>query len=79
MPMRNMHPTRRSTIALIVAAVVLTATSGIGQDGGYWTSAPSWIGDVSWLGSMLCVLLLIVSGVYAIVSRIRHHHRALPH
>ena len=66
-----MHPTRRSTLILLVAGVVLFVLSPIGQDG----SGPSWIGNIGWFGFMGCVLLLIVSALYALVSSIRHRGR----
>lgn len=68
-----MRPTWKSMLMLFVAAAVLTGTSGIGQDTGYWKSAPQVIGDISWLGSMIFVLALIASGIYMAVSRMRHH------
>jgi hypothetical protein len=68
------HPTRTSTLVLLVAAVVLFALSPIGQDG----SGPSWIGAIGWFGFMGCVLLLIVSGLYALVLSIRGRGRFSP-
>lgn len=74
-----MRPTRKSTLTLVVAGVVLFALSGIGQTpGGYWKSGPSWLGDIGWFGLMICLLLLIVSGVYTVVSRKRHHDQPSP-
>lgn len=68
-----MRPTWKSMLMLLVAAVVLTGLSGIGQDTGYWKGAPKVIGDISWVGSMILILALIVSGIYMAVSRMRHH------
>jgi hypothetical protein len=62
-----MHPTRKSTLALVLAGVVLFVLSPVGQDG----SGPSWIGDVGWYGFMICALLLVVSGLYEVVSSMR--------
>ncbi len=73
-----MHPTRKSTITLFLVGIFLTAISGIGQPEGYLKDAPSWIGDIGWFGSMICLLLLIVSGLYWVVSRMRHHDQPLP-
>jgi hypothetical protein len=70
-----MRPTRRSTLALFVAGVVLFVLSASGQQGSYWASGPSWIGDIGWFGFMGCALLLLVSGLYAVVSSIRHRSR----
>ena len=74
-----MRPTRKSTITLFVAGVVLLVISGIGQSGaghsGYWKSGPSWLGAIGWFGFLICLLLLVVSGVYWVVSRIRHRDR----
>ena len=67
-----MHPTRRSTLALFVAGVVLFILSASGQPDTYWASGPSWIGIIGWFGFLGCLLLLIVSGLYALVSSIRH-------
>jgi uncharacterized membrane protein YvlD (DUF360 family) len=69
------HPTRRSTLALLVAAVVLFVLSASGQPDTYWASGPSWIGTIGWFGFLICALLLIVSGLYAAVSSIRHRGR----
>jgi hypothetical protein len=70
-----MRPTRRSTLALFAAGVVLFVLSPSGQQGGYWASGPSWIGVIGWFGFMGCVLLLLVSGLYAVVASIRHRGR----
>lgn len=70
----SMRPTRKSTLALLAAAVVLFVLSPVGQNG----SGPSWIGDIGWYGFMVCTLLLIASGLYAVVSSIRHRSRLSP-
>ena len=70
-----MHPTRKSTLVLLVAAVVLFVLSASGQPDTYWSSGPSWLGDIGWYGFMVCVLLLMVSGLYAIVSLLRNRGR----
>jgi hypothetical protein len=72
-----MRPTRKTTLTLFVAGVVLFAMSGVGQPEGYLKSAPSWIGDVGWFGWLICALLLIVSGVYWVVLRMRHSDQPL--
>jgi succinate dehydrogenase/fumarate reductase cytochrome b subunit len=69
------HPTRRSTLVLFVAAVVLYILSPSGQAGSYWENGPSWLGSVGWFGFLICLLLLVCSGLYVVVSRIRHRHR----
>jgi hypothetical protein len=69
------HPTRKSTLVLLVAAVVLFVLSASGQPDTYWASGPSWIGNIGWFGFMGCALLLIVSGLYALVSSVRHRGR----
>jgi len=74
-----MRPTRRSTLVLFVAGVVLFVLSASGQPTGYWQGGPSWIGWIGWIGFLICVLLLIVSGIYAVVSRIRHRDLPAPH
>ena len=68
-----MHPTRKSTLMLFVAGVVLFLLSASGQPTGYWQGGPSWLGAIGWFGFLISVLLLIVSGIYALVSRMRHH------
>jgi len=79
MPMRNMSR-RNRVLALIGVGAVLVAISGIGQDSGYWKSGPSWLGAIGWFGFLICLLLLVVTGVSAAVSTMRSHHdRALPH
>lgn len=67
-----MHPTRKSTLVLLVAGVILFVLSASGQPDTYWASGPSWIGAIGWFGFLICVLLLIVSGLFALVSRLRH-------
>lgn len=73
-----MRPTWKSTLTLFLAGLVLFAMSPIGQPEGYLKSAPSWIGDIGWFGWLICALLLIVSGLYVLVSRFRHHDQPLP-
>jgi hypothetical protein len=73
-----MRPTRTSTIALFVVGVVLFLVSPSGQANSYWKSGPSWLGAIGWFGFLICALLLIVSGVYWIVSSIRHRNRPSP-
>jgi len=68
-----MHPTRKSTLMVFVAGVVLFLLSASGQPTGYWQGGPTFIGWIGWIGFLICVLLLIVSGIYALVSRMRHH------
>ncbi len=70
-----MHPTRKSTLALLVAAVVLFVLSASGQPDTYWASGPSWIGGIGWYGFIACALLLMVSGLYAVVSSVRNRGR----
>jgi hypothetical protein len=74
-----MHPTRKSTLTLFVVGVVLFLLSASGQANSYWKSGPSWLGAIGWFGFLLCVLLLIVSGVYWLVSRIRHRNQPSTH
>jgi hypothetical protein len=73
-----MHPTWKSTLTLFVAGVVLFILSASGQPGQYWESGPSWLGLISWIGVLICALLLIVSGVYWVASRMRHQDLPLP-
>ena len=67
-----MHPTRASTLVLLVVGVVLFFLSASGQPDSYWASGPSWLGAIGWFGFLICALLLIVSGLWALVSWIRH-------
>lgn len=67
-----MHPTRKSTLVLLGAAVALFFLSASGQPDTFWSSGPSWIGAIGWFGFLICALLLIVSGVVALVSWARH-------
>ena len=73
-----MHPTRKSTLVLLVAGVILFVLSASGQPDTYWTSGPELIGTIGWFGFMVCALLLIVSGLYALVSSIRHRGQPSP-
>ena len=68
-----MHPTWKSTLAIVLIGVVLLALSGIVQPAGYLKDAPSWIGAIGWYGMMICVLLLAVSGVWWVIWRMGHH------
>ena len=70
-----MHPNWKSTIGLFVAAVALFLVSASGQSGTYWENGPHWLGAIGWFGFLISVLLLVVSGVIAIVSRVRHRHQ----
>jgi len=49
----------------------LFVLSESGQANGFWTSGPSWLGTIGWFGFLICVLLLVVSGLYALFLRIR--------
>jgi hypothetical protein len=73
-----MHPTRKSTLVLFLAGAVLFVLSASGQPGTYWASGPSWIGIIGWFGFLICALLLIVSGLIALVSTIRNRGRLSP-
>jgi|BarGraNGADG00211_3_1021988.scaffolds.fasta_scaffold19715_1 drug/metabolite transporter (DMT)-like permease len=70
-----MRPTRKSTLTLFVAGVVLLVLSASGQPNQFWESGPSWLGLIGWIGFLICLLLLVVSGVYWVVSRIRQRDR----
>lgn len=76
-----LRPTGKKLIILLVLTLFMFAITPIGQPEGYLTSAPSWIGEVGWLGSMIGSLLLIVSVLYFVVDRMRHPREggALPH
>ena len=58
-----------------MAAVVLFVLSASGQPDTYWASGPSWLGTIGWFGFMGCALLLIVLGLFAAASSIRHRDR----
>jgi hypothetical protein len=73
-----MHPSRKSTLVLLVAGVILFVLSASGQPDTYWASGPELIGTIGWFGFMVCALLLIVSGLYALVSSIRHRGQPSP-
>lgn len=73
------HPTRTSTLVLLAAGVILFVLSASGQPDTFWASGPSWIGAIGWFGFLICALLLIVSGLLALVSWMRHRRQpALP-
>jgi uncharacterized membrane protein len=63
-----MRPTWRSTLVLVVAAVVLFV---VASSGGFWKSGPVWLGVIGTFGMFICLLLLIVSGLYALILRMR--------
>lgn len=66
-----MHPTRKSTAVLLVAAVMLFILSASGQPDTYWASGSEVIGTIGWLGFLVCALLLMASGLVALVSVLR--------
>ena len=72
-----MHPTLKSTLVLLGAAIGLFLLSASGQDGSYWQSGPEWLGSIGWIGFLVSVLLLIVSGVFALVLWMRHRDQPL--
>jgi len=74
-----MRPTLKSTIALFVAGAVLFVLSASGQSNSFWKSGPSWLGQIGWIGFLICLLLLIASGVYWVVSRMRHRSQPSTH
>jgi hypothetical protein len=74
-----MRPTWKSTLVLFLAGIVLLALSGIGQPGGYLKDGPAWIGNIGWFGMLAVLLLLIASGLYAVVLRMRRGDQPLPH
>jgi hypothetical protein len=67
------------TLVLLVAGAVLFVLSASGQPDTYWASGPSWLGFIGWFGFMGCVLLLLVLGLFAAISRMRHHDRLSTH
>jgi hypothetical protein len=76
-----MEPTRKSTLILFGAAVVLFFVSPIGQGADrspYWADGPEWLGAIGWFGMLACVTLLILSGVYWIGSRLLKRPRSAP-
>ena len=73
-----MHPTRKSTLVLLVAAVVLFVLSASGQPDTYWASGPELVGTIGWFGFLLCALLLIVSGLIALASSIQRRGQPSP-
>ena len=73
-----MRPTLRSMLALVVAGAVLFVLAASGQPGQYWESGPSWLGYVGWFGFLTCLLLLVISGLYMVISRLRHRGQPSP-
>ena len=73
-----MRPIIKSTIVLFVAGAVLFVLSQSGQPNSFWKSGPSWLGWIGWIGFLICLLLLVVSGAYLLVSRIRHREQPSP-
>jgi hypothetical protein len=69
------HPTRKSTLVLLAAAVVLFVLSASGQPDTYWAGGPELVGIIGWFGFLACALLLVVSGLIALVSSIRRRGR----
>ncbi len=73
-----MRPTLRSMLALVVAGAVLFVLAASGQPGQYWEGGPSWLGYVGWFGFLTCLLLLVISGLYMVISRLRHRGQPSP-
>jgi len=73
-----MRPTWKSTLTLLAVGVVLFVLSASGQPGGYWEGGPSWLGTISWFGFLICLLLLVGSGLYWAAAQMRPHDRPLP-
>ena len=73
-----MRPTLKSTIVLFVAGAVLFVLSASGQSNSFWKSGPSWLGQIGWIGFLICLLGLIVSGAYWVVSRMRRRSQPSP-
>jgi protein-S-isoprenylcysteine O-methyltransferase Ste14 len=73
-----MRPTLKSMLALFVAGAVLFVLSASGQANSFWKTGPSWLGYVGWFGFLTCLLLLVASGLYMVVSRIRHRDQPSP-
>jgi protein-S-isoprenylcysteine O-methyltransferase Ste14 len=73
-----MRPMLKAMLALVAAGAVLFIVSASGQAGTYWESGPSWLGAVGWFGFLACLLLLMVSGLYLLVARIRHRGQPAP-
>ena len=67
-----MRPTLKSMLALFVAGAVLFILSASGQPSSFWKSGPSWI------GFLMCLLLLVASGLYMGISRIRRRDQPSP-
>lgn len=72
------HPTVKSMLTLFVAGAVLFVLSASGQPNSFWKSGPSWLGYIGWFGFLICLLLLIASGLYMVISRIRHRDQPSP-
>lgn len=64
--------TRKNLMMLIVAGAVLFAIGAIGQDDGYWTDGPGWLGAIGWFGFLTCLLLLVVGAAVMLVQQWRH-------
>ena len=73
-----MRPTQKSTFTVLVAGAILFVLSASGQPYGPWSSGPSWLGTFGWFGFLVCALVLIVSGLYLVVSSIRHRNGVSP-
>jgi hypothetical protein len=70
-----MHPTLKSTLELVVVAVVLFVLSASGPDSRFWASGPMWLGYIGWFGFLISVLLIVAAGLYMVVLRVRHRDR----
>ena len=66
-------------LLLVAAGVVLFVLSASGQDNGFWEDGPSWLGAIGWFGFLICLLLLIVTGVVAVARRLRGRDDSIAH
>lgn len=57
----------RAATVVAVLGLVLFPLGMVGQgEGGLWPDGPAWIGAVGWFGFLLCLLLLVVLGIFAL-------------
>lgn len=69
----------KTALLLVAAGAVLFLLSASGQDNTFWKDGPGWLGAIGWFGFLICVLLLIVTGVVALARRVRERGDSVPH
>jgi hypothetical protein len=67
------HP-YRSLSTVLAVGVVCFLLSASGQQPGYWSNGPTWLGAAGWFGSLAAGLILVTLAGYLAAAAVRHRH-----